>query len=255
MQESTLRITFDSNVWRNVVSPYDFPKDPIRDIYFELNKYCKSGKIVGCLSESIFNLEGIVLRDRKQIIGNDRGKIQRLAPQLKDGLVASGFSFGPDLETHPGSPYYFKKHLSAARLANFKVLYCPRLGGIKNRDLLESDYLGFSENISKIFSDVVMEIESWGCGQAQIRDIGYSYSKSWLDGLKLAPQSEWKRIAKAVAEWADADSVAAHIAYGNNFFCTYDKGKSAGANSVFSEKNIDRLICKYGFFIKTPEEL
>jgi hypothetical protein len=38
-----------------------------------------------------------------------------------------------------------------------------------------------------------------------------------------------------VSEWADGDAVAAHIAYGNDIFCTQDQGKSAGGPSILDE--------------------
>ena len=62
-------------------------------------------------------------------------------------------------------------------------------------------------------------------------------------GSKLAttnmPQDTWSRafdaakdiheeraIQRAFKEWADGDSIAAHIAYGIDVFCTKDEGKS-----------------------------
>jgi hypothetical protein len=247
------RITFDSNVWRKVASPKDFPKDLKHTLFAELNNLCKSGQIIGCLSESIFSLEGIMKVDRKEIIGNDRGKVERKNTEFSGDVVKSGFTIGPDFEAHPGSGDYLKKHLNDARLVNFKILYCPRLAGIKNRDLTDSDFLNFSQEISDKFADVVSEIESWGCGQTQIRAIGYKYAESWLDGIKIAPQSEKMNIAKAIAEWADADSLAAHIAYGNHIFCTYDEAKSAGNDSVFSTKHIALLTNEYGLDCRAPE--
>jgi len=255
MTERALHITFDSNVWRKIASPYAFQKDPCRTIFTNLNLLSKENKIVSCLSETIFNLEGIEKLNRKQVIGNDRGKIVRMPLASAGDLVTSGFSIGPDLDAHPGSSNYLIKHLNDARLANFKLLHCPRLGGIKNRDILQSDYLGFSDDISKKFSDIVCEIESWGCGQAQVVAIGSRYSNFWLDGLQIAPKSEQQNIAVAVAEWADADSVAAHIAYGNDIFCTRDKAKSAGSASVFNPSCVARLGQKYGFICKAPEEI
>ncbi len=37
---------------------------------------------------------------------------------------------------------------------------------------------------------------------------------------------EKHEVARAVAEWADADSIAAHYAYRNDFFCTLDSAKA-----------------------------
>jgi hypothetical protein len=255
MANRVLHITFDSNVWRKVASPSSFPKEQSAAIFEKLNLLSRSREIVACLSETIFNLEGIEKIKRKRIIGDDRGKIERQKPTFDKNICRSGFTIGPDLNAHPGSGDYLLKHLIDARISNFKILYCPRLGGSKNRDLLESDYLNCSEEISSKFSDTVSEIESWGCGKSQVVAIGHRFAEFWLDGLQAAPASEQKNIEKAIAEWSDADSVAAHIAYGNDIFCTRDQAKSAGSKSVFHASNITRLREKYGFLCQKPEEL
>jgi hypothetical protein len=46
-------------------------------------------------------------------------------------------------------------------------------------------------------------------------------------------EQERKEIERAISEWADGDTVAAHIAYGINVLCTEDR---AGA-SIFDSSN------------------
>src|SRR5256885_1820430 len=49
----------------------------------------------------------------------------------------------------------------------------------------------------------------------------------WFTGLGAAKDIHARReVARAVAQWADGDSVAAHYAYGNDIFCTLDGGKA-----------------------------
>lgn len=48
-------------------------------------------------------------------------------------------------------------------------------------------------------------------------------------------------IRKRFGDWADADALAAHYAYGNAFFCTDDKASGAGGRSVLSRANRERL--------------
>jgi hypothetical protein len=74
-------------------------------------------------------------------------------------------------------------------------------------------------------------------------------------GLGNAPDSENGVIAKAVAEWADGDSVASHIAINGDYFCTNDSAKKAGSNSVLSAKNVKVLYEEYRFRKITPTEL
>ena len=54
------------------------------------------------------------------------------------------------------------------------------------------------------------------------------------------------RVRRAVSEWADADSVASHIGYAIDLFCTDDQGKGAGAPSVLDSANRARLEKTYG---------
>jgi len=61
-------VTFDSNVWRKIASPMNFPKDPEQKINEKLNLLVKQGQIKGYLSETIFTLEAIKRIDRKKSI-------------------------------------------------------------------------------------------------------------------------------------------------------------------------------------------
>lgn len=76
----------------------------------------------------------------------------------------------------------------------------------------------------------------------------------WQSGLPLIPDNETMRFAKAVAEWADGDSIAAHYAYGNDLFCTRDMGKTAGAASVLSLNNRRWLETQFGIEFVSPTE-
>jgi hypothetical protein len=57
---------------------------------------------------------------------------------------------------------------------------------------------------------------------------------------------EHREIQKAVGEWADGDSIAAHIAYENNCFCTRDAGKTADGASILDSGNRKWLEAFYG---------
>lgn len=50
-----------------------------------------------------------------------------------------------------------------------------------------------------------------------------------------------KAIRKRFGDWADADALAAHYAYGNDVFCTADNASGAGARSVLSRANREKL--------------
>jgi hypothetical protein len=73
----------------------------------------------------------------------------------------------------------------------------------------------------------------------------------WLQGLPLADENKVKR---AVAEWADGDSVAAHYGFGIQLFCTDDVG-SRKPKSVLAADNRKWLSEKYGIEFVTLKQL
>ena len=142
----------------------------------------------------------------------------------------------------------------------FKLLRCPRISGVKNFDISKSVFLADDHVFIKVrqdnFAEVTKEIETKGAGISQIKAIGNKYdSNSWIDGIRKSPETEVGNIAKAIAEWADGDSLAAHIAYKNDYFCTLDIARSGGQNSVLAEKNRNWLKNNFGVVFVTPEEL
>jgi hypothetical protein len=78
-------------------------------------------------------------------------------------------------------------------------------------------------------------MEAGGVGIARIKAIGQrikartNSSGPWYSALNQAQDDEEHReIQRAVREWADADTVAAHIAYGIDVLCSEDKAKGGG---------------------------
>jgi len=91
-------------------------------------------------------------------------------------------------------------------------------------------------------------------GIFHIKELGMKYESHWLDGIEQAPEHEAGHIAKAIAEWADGDSVASHLAVGGDYFCTRDAAQKAGDKSIFSQPNLNWLRSDHGFQIISLEE-
>ena len=133
------------------------------------------------------------------------------------------------------------------------------MGGLVNPEVeavrYKQDEASLSVYLNKVF-EVGGEIEDAGAGITQIREIGEQYGNPvWMKGLKSAPESDRKKIAKAAAEWADGDSVAISIALGCDYFCTRDQAKGAGNKSILSTNNLVWLNTNYGFKTILPEDL
>jgi len=255
-----MRVTFDSNVWRIVASPDRFPDDEFIDSFRKIRQAIMDKKIIACLAETIFTLEAIQKKNRKSFLTTYEPNIKCSEEAQADGSIKLSISIEPDRKHHPVNNLYLSSHLEDAINIGFKLLRCPRIAGIVNPDIkedffLSEDHVPIKER-QDTFSMVQTEIEQNGSGIQHIKSIGEKYNSSnWIKGIEESPECETGNIKKAVAEWADGDSIAAHLAYKNDFFCTRDIGKSGGAKSVLSSKNRKWLEAKYNIVILPPEEL
>jgi hypothetical protein len=79
----------------------------------------------------------------------------------------------------------------------------------------------------------------------------------WFEGLRRAQSNrERDQISRAIAEWADGDSVATHYGHGIDLFCTEDRAaQNAGRPSVFDEINKAWLQREYGIRFVSLGEL
>jgi hypothetical protein len=79
----------------------------------------------------------------------------------------------------------------------------------------------------------------------------------WFEGLRRAQSNrERDQISRAIAEWADGDSVATHYGHGIDLFCTEDRAaQNAGRPSVFDEINKAWLQREYGIRFVSLSEL
>ena len=250
-----MRITFDSNVWRIISSPETFPNEPSIESFKAIRKAIDGKRIVPFLCETIFTLEAIQRKERKEFFSEYKPKID-ISEETEGSGIKLSFTIGPDKSAHPGNNSYLEKHLKDAIDIGFQIIKFPRIAGIVNPDI-EAHFYKHSDLESyhdKVFS-VGRKIESKNAGISHIKTLGKKYDSDWRKGIEKAPEDEAGNIAKAIAEWADGDSVACHIAVGGDYFCTRDTAQKAGNKSIFSEENLNWLRKDYAFQIISPEEL
>ena len=93
-----------------------------------------------------------------------------------------------------------------------------------------------------------------GIGETIVKRL--KVTKPWFEVLDQPKDvHEERAIERAIGEWADGDTVAAHIGYGHDAICTEDMGQSAGAPSIFDAANRAWLASAYGVHILNPSEL
>lgn len=269
-----MRITFDTNSWQRVVRPHSFPKDPRQSSFIRLHEAAQQGTIEGFICEVVGTLEAVMKRDRGTYLAGRRSKIESTTTVLDDGQIKVSLCISPDHSQHPGLAGILNDSLEDAFALGFRLLSTPRVGmnrpalfvtpdGSPRPDLFvqssSEDALG--RRLDR-FGEIVREIEGRGVGRAVAVHIARGIEartdtkgKPWFSYLnKPADPAEEKAIAKAVAEWADGDAVASHIAYGMDVFCTEDAGKSAG-QSILDPTNRTWLAETHGVQFETLESL
>jgi len=251
-----MKITFDSNVWRIISSPDKFPKEVSIEDFKAIRKAIDEKKIIPFLCETVFTLEAIKRKDRKEFFSDYKPNTNRLVEEGENGEIKLSFSIRSDITAHPGNNSFLESHLKDAISIGFQIIKLPRVAGIVNSDIEEYFYKhkDLSAYHNKVF-EVGRAIESKKAGMFHIRELGEKYDTHWVTGIAHAPTHEEGDIAKAIAEWADGDSVACHIAVGGDYFCTRDSARKAGDKSIFSDENLKWLESEYDFCIISPEEL
>lgn len=254
-----MKVTFDSNTWRKVATPINFPKDPIISDYLIIRNAIDDGTIIPFISETIFTLEAIKKGDRKQFFKNYKAAFDVNITEGKNGFINMQITIGPNKDAHPGNNEFLKEHFADAVALGFNIIHLPRLGGIVNKDIDGYRYEMSNEELTR-YLDKVFEvgrrITELKAGVYEVEQLANKYNATaGIYGIGDAPDSDNGIIAKAVAEWADGDSVAAHIAIEGDYFCTNDIAISGGDKSVFSQKNLNILRNEYNFETINPTEL
>ena len=251
-----MKVMFDSNIWQKVVCPDDYISDPQYGDLCKIHQSIEEGKIEAFLSETMFTLENVKKADRKSKMGSMTAKIETTVNEVSGGAHVR-IVMGPnpaDAVSFDDNPFLMKYALETLRLG-FNIVRLPRIGMLENKDLKGKLY-NTAEDFNERASSIGEEIEKRGAGFAQIRNLVAAIpGNSMNEKIKNAPESDAKKIAKAIAEWADGDSVAISIALGCDCFCTRDEAHGAGQTSVLGASNVAWLNTDYGFVVKKPEEL
>lgn len=259
-----MKVTFDTNALDRAARPEHHPKDDRQPDFIEVHAAIEAGKLEGYFSETIITLEGIENKDRLNTLGGTRleRQFQRANP------VTFHINLTVRQDRKPIHPKHSER-IQAARKIGLRALRGPaRVGWIRIED---PDGMFFESDGSEAQSferlerttQAAIAIEARGLGHALVMSLAQHFAARgkasdtlWLQSLRGAKDvHEQRQVQRAIAEWADADSIAAHIGYGIDLFCTYDRGKGAGAPSIFDDKNRAWLEATYHVKFVTLSEL
>lgn len=263
-----MRVTFDTNAIEKAASPERCNRDPLYPDYVKVHQAVADGRIEGFFSETIITLEGIQKADRAAVLGSttmtQSGQITE-NPQTGETVVATTFTVSDPLR-QPLHPQVAAR-IAAARALGMRLLKAPRIGGANINDPDGTIFVADADEAARnkrlqLYLSVLRELDKRGVGFAVVKQLAIDFAKRdnvqepWFKSLNRANSvAEKKAAQRAVAEWADGDSIAAHIGYGIDYFCTGDAGKSAGAASVFNAANRAWLTATYGTKFITMTDL
>ncbi|WP_052572953.1 hypothetical protein [Haloferula sp. BvORR071] len=257
---SSVSVTFDTNVFSHIVRPDSCKEIALKEVCVRIADEIVRKRVMPHVSETIFNLEGIERKDRQSYFGNYRPATSLQTRSTENpGEVCGTFCISPNMQGRPESNPILAEKLEKAREMGFRVLSAPRIGLPRSPLLFDSDFgprtneeMGAQQ---ELFFKAGRFVESLGGGFVAAKAIGDKYRTTedvWYEALKHASKND---AAAAIGEWSDGDSIATHIGYGLDYFCTRDEAKSAGSKSVFSASNRAALTGQFGIKFITPAEL
>lgn len=266
-----MKVTFDSNVYRHVTDPARFAGDPAHAAHRRIHRAIEKGEIEPFFCVTVATLEAVGRDARADYLAGERLRFEDEYRATNDGSgrIEGVITIGPDDAAHPGLPKPTEDWLRAALDLGFRFLAAPRIGQPRPAILQQAGTVNSEDGwgLFERFSEVVNAIEARGLGMAQLQAIAAQLNARyplpidtsiahWAARLRDATDLHERRaIARAVAEWSDADAVAAHLAYRCDIFCTEDRGRSASAPSVLGPDARRWLATDYGLVIASANEL
>ena len=247
-----MNATFDSNVWERVIDEDDCHLAEIKD-------KIRNGRIQPHICEIALSLEPIEKKLRSEFFENYHPctTVNNLPP--KGETLTMQIGFAPNVELHPGfHPKLWAKILEARNLG-FRVLRMTNFGTVRPKNIPDDMYIDPSDmdefwRYAEPLASCGDYITSMGCGQAAYDRFKEEFNLVGSGGQSI-PVERRKKFAEAIAEWVDGDSLAAHYAAGNEFFCTDDNARNAGTKSIFHSVNKNRLQAEYDVKIISSREL
>jgi len=260
-----MRVTFDSNVWQFVVQPDLAQKNKSHDDFVIVHEALRSRRIEGFISETVGTLEGIRCVGRVSYFSSIKPIVDVKTERSGTNILAS-VQIGPDHGQHPGLAPVLQERLNAAFSLGISLMRAARIGMPVPAPFLNLEHYADEHDVASSAKrdertgEVIEAIELRGVGAAAARNtIKQLYSgtgrKKFLGQSDTFSIAEQNQFSRDIAEWADGDSIAAHIAYVNDVFCSEDRGKSAGGSSILDERNRLWLQSTYGVKFATIQEL
>jgi hypothetical protein len=262
-----MRVTFDTNTLADIVSPDTSQRLDGSVHASKVRAAIQAGNVQGVFCETLITLEGIKNADRSAVFGSTLSNATYHQETALDGNRLTRITMRPEQVARKPLDHKQAARFLVAFDLGMKLLGAPRIGMIRVDDPKGERYLAepgesvLSRRLERYF-EVATAIEHRGVGCAEAMQIAHEIqaelggSKSFVAYLG-SPRDpvEQKRINRAIAEWADGDSIAAHYGYAIGLFCSEDFGKSRSQPSILDDKNRAWLTDTFGIQFVTMAQL
>lgn len=258
----TLRVTFDTNTFDKASRPSVYAADPEYEDFVEIHEALKRGDLLGFICDTSLTLEGIGVDHRAKVFGGTTAQ-SSITRTAEDTFTITISPEQPDrLPVHPKQAERFREAFSLG----IRLLGAPRIGMPRAEEEFYAieEPMKLGERLNR-FVDLCREIEVRGLGSKRAESVATRLAgnaqpgRPWFAGLGNARDiHEMREVARAVAEWADGDSIAAHYGYGNDYFCTRDAGKGENRRNdpaILDATNRMWLTAEFGIRFATISEI
>lgn len=273
-----MRVTFDTQVWNRMVFPDRHLDSPNYAAFVKINTAIRSGQVRGFLCESFATVEAIRREDRAKFYLESVPKVEVKHKSHGPGLHSLAIEIQANHSLHPGLTEEFKEEFKEALAIGMKLLSTPYIGlpvpdSLRKNPQIYSPEVFATTDYNERFGSVASAIAGRGVGGGAVPALAKELTgrldgprpKEWSDREFLYRIYEYARtsnlkkekaqIEKVFAESADGDMVAAHIAFGNTYLCTEDRGRSAIGPSILDDHNRAWIGTAYGVEIRTAQQL
>lgn len=267
-----MSVTFDSNVWESIADPIKLVVHADEVALRELRRAIEEKRVAPYISDVVLLLESISKKERGKFFAGIKTTMRRSEDGVSTDssgipVIRSTLTISPVFDHFPRLHDKLSSALEQAFALGFKMINVPRIGWMPVDDHLykpmEADEREIGARVDRTH-DAAAKIEAAGCGAAWAQRLGedaiakdahVAARTNRNPFFALAYCADQAVISEAIAEWADADALAAHHGHSHDVFCTLDRGRGAGTKSVLHHSRRRWLETDFGIAIQTPTEL
>jgi hypothetical protein len=267
-----MSVTFDSNVWESIADLIKLAVQADAVALREIRRAIEERRVTPYISDVVVLLESISKKERGKFFAGIKTTMRRSEGGVSidaSGIpvIKSTLTISPVFDHFPPLHDKLSSALEQAFALGFKMINVPRIGWMRVDDHLYKpmgvDDKEIGARIDRT-NDAAVKIEAAGCGAAWVqklgedaiaRDANVAARADRNPFFALAYCADQAVISEAMAEWADGDAVAAHHGHSHDVFCTLDRGRGAGTESVLHRSRRQWLETEFGIAIQTPTEL